>query len=60
MPPRPSGSSGRPNPLVRGQPQDYVVPVRFYTRTIYPDNFSTEERLEGSVTVTVHFTAISH
>lgn len=50
----------RPNPLVRGQPEDYVVPVRFYTRTIYPDNFSTEDGLEGSVTVTVHFTAISH
>lgn len=50
----------RPNLVIGGQSQDYALPIRFFTRTTFADNFSLENSFEGSVTVTVHFTAISH
>jgi hypothetical protein len=48
----------KPDRLIGGNPEDYVVPVTLFVATRYPDGYSAVNAIRSSFSVTVNFAAL--
>jgi hypothetical protein len=48
-----------PNPIVGGQPHDYVVPITLFVTTLFPDSHVASYAIASSFSVSVNFAAES-